>query len=132
MANDSIIARPTNNVRVIVAEASGCCASEVRAVATARPSPSAGHMQPMPVVRPAVAIDATAMRVLLSMVSPFVAVVAISIAGRGPGMGIRLRSAHECGGRNVNRGQDAEDVGLNHAREQAERRHDDWKDKGRD
>ena len=38
MANDSIIARPTNNVRVIVAEASGCCASEVRAVATARPS----------------------------------------------------------------------------------------------
>ena len=42
MASDSIIARPTNNVRVMVAEASGCCAREVRAVATARPSPSAG------------------------------------------------------------------------------------------
>ena len=60
MANDSIIARPTNKVRVIVAEASGCCAREVRAVATARPSPSAGHMQPMPMVMPAVAIDTTA------------------------------------------------------------------------
>src|SRR5476651_444931 len=67
MAVDSIIARPTNRVRVIVAEASGCCAREVRAVATARPSPSAGHMQPMLVVRPAVAIEATAMKVLLSM-----------------------------------------------------------------
>ena len=32
---DSIIARPTNNVRVIVFAASGCCASELNAVATA-------------------------------------------------------------------------------------------------
>src|ERR1022692_4123700 len=105
MANDSIIARPTNNVRVIVAEASGCCASEVSAVATARPSPRAGHMQPMPVVRPAVAIDATAMRVLLSMGSPFVAEVAISMAGRGLGLGIRLQFTDTRGGRDVNRGQ---------------------------
>ena len=70
MANDSIIARPTNNVRVIVAEASGCCAREVRAVATARPSPSAGHIQPMPVVMPAVAIDTTATTVTLSIRDP--------------------------------------------------------------
>src|ERR1035441_1222765 len=70
MANDSIIARPTNNVRVIVAEASGCCASEVSAVATARPSPSAGHIQPMPVVMPALAIDTTATTVTLSIRSP--------------------------------------------------------------
>ena len=35
MANDSIIARPTNRVRVIVLEASGCWASELSAVATA-------------------------------------------------------------------------------------------------
>ena len=38
MAVDSIIARPTNRVRVIVAEASGCCASELSAVATAFPA----------------------------------------------------------------------------------------------
>ena len=43
---DSIIARPTNKVRVMVAEASGCCASELNAVETARPSPSAGPMLP--------------------------------------------------------------------------------------
>ena len=30
MAVDSIIARPTNKVRVMVAEASGCCASEAQ------------------------------------------------------------------------------------------------------
>ena len=36
MAVDSIIARPTNSVRVMVAEASGCWASEVSATATAR------------------------------------------------------------------------------------------------
>src|SRR5271154_2150454 len=70
MAVDSIIARPTNRVRVMVAEASGCCASEVSAVATARPSPSAGHIEPMPIVRPDVAIDTKATRVLLSIGSP--------------------------------------------------------------
>ena len=65
-----VIARPTNNVRVIVAEASGCCAREVRAVAKARPSPRAGHIQPMPVVMPAVAIDTTATTVTLSIRDP--------------------------------------------------------------
>ena len=42
---DSIIARPTNKVRVMVADASGCCASELSAVATALPSASAGPMR---------------------------------------------------------------------------------------
>src|ERR1035438_2780301 len=111
MAVDSIIARPTNSVRVIVAEASGCCARDVRAVATARPSPRAGHMQPMPVVRPAVAIEATATIVLLSMGGPFVAAVAISMAGRRHGLGIRPRFAHTRGGRYVNRGQNGEEIG---------------------
>jgi hypothetical protein len=38
--------RQTNEqVRVMVAEASGCCASELSAVATARPSPSEGPIR---------------------------------------------------------------------------------------
>jgi hypothetical protein len=72
MAVDSIIARPTNSVRVMVEDASGCCARAVSAVDTERPSPSAGHIQPMPVVRPAVAIEATAIRVILSMGFPLI------------------------------------------------------------
>src|SRR5271170_1760913 len=98
MANDSIIARPTNKVRVIVAEASGCCASEVSAVATARPSPSAGHMQPMPVVMPAVAIDTTATTVTLSIRSPFyrgcflpLLMLRFQILRVGLGLNVRLR-----------------------------------------
>src|ERR1035438_2886994 len=70
MAVDSIIARPTNSVRVMVGAASGCCAREVMAEATERPSPSAGPMQPKLVVMPAVAIDTTATMVALSIGSP--------------------------------------------------------------
>src|SRR3989339_999216 len=81
MAVDSIIARPTNRVRVMVAEASGCWASEFSAVATARPSPSAGAMVPKPVVMPAMTMDATAMMVMLSIiVAPLVVIVAVSWA----------------------------------------------------
>src|ERR1700675_1292342 len=105
MANDSIMAKPTNNVRVMVADASGCCASEVRAVATARPSPSAGHIQPRPMVRPAVAIDTIAMRVLLSIRNPFVALVAISLLGRDLGLRNSLRFPHQGSGSDVNSGQ---------------------------
>ncbi len=43
---DSIIARPTNKVRVMVFAASGCWASERKAVETARPSPTAGAILP--------------------------------------------------------------------------------------
>src|SRR5580692_3259796 len=104
MASDSIIAKPTNKVRVMVAEASGCCASEVSAVATARPSPSAGHMHPTPMVSPAVAIETIAMRVLLSIRNPLRGQFGFTYQGRG---------------RDVNPGQNTEDVGLNHAGEQA-------------
>ena len=44
------MAKPTNKVRVMVEEASGCCASEVNAVATARPSAKAGPRHPKLVV----------------------------------------------------------------------------------
>src|ERR1700689_1725866 len=116
MANDSIIARPTNKVRVMVAALSGCCAREDRAIATARPSPSAGPMQPIPMVKPAVTIDASAMRVVLSMGE--------SLFARG-----RL-SAGGCA--DVHRGENAEYIGLDHAGEQTERRHDERKEIGRD
>jgi len=45
---------------------------------------------------------------------------------------LRLGLASARGGRDVNRGQDAEDVGLHHAGEQTERRHDDWEEERRD
>src|ERR1700677_147093 len=109
MAMDSIIASPTNRVRVMVAAASGCCASELNAVATARPWPSAGPMLPTAIVRPAVTMEAIAMSVMLSTGSP------IGVA---------------CGGSDVNRGQNAEYVGLNHAGEQAEHTHRDRENKG--
>ena len=50
------MASPTNRVRVIVVAASGCCARELSAVATARPSPSAGPILPRAIVRPAVVV----------------------------------------------------------------------------
>ncbi len=67
MAVDSIMAKPTNNVLVIVGAASGCCAIESNAVETALPSPIAGIILPTAVVRPAVIIDAIAIIVVLSM-----------------------------------------------------------------
>jgi|GEM_PF-2013006 len=67
IAVDSIIAKPTNNVLVMVDAVSGCCAMELNADATDLPSLNAGNMQPMPVVNPAVTIDATAIRVVLSI-----------------------------------------------------------------
>src|SRR5512132_3754199 len=102
---DSTIARPTNKVRMMVAEASGCCASDVNAVATARPSPRAGPILPRAIVRPAVIIEAIAMSVVLSIVSPFaVSTVSMSV------IRFDLRLAGTRGGRNVHRGQDAEDI----------------------
>lgn len=71
MAVDSIMANPTNNVLVIVGAASGCCAMEFNAADTDLPSPNAGIIQPIPVVSPAVMIDATAIRVVLSIVVLF-------------------------------------------------------------
>ena len=71
IAIDSIMAKPTNNVLVIVGAASGCCAMELNADDTALPSPSAGIIQPMPVVSPAVTIDITAIIVVLSILFLF-------------------------------------------------------------
>jgi hypothetical protein len=51
----------------MVGAASGCCAMELNADDTDFPSPSAGIMQPMPVVIPAVTIDATPIIVILSI-----------------------------------------------------------------
>jgi hypothetical protein len=70
MAVDSIIARPTNKVLVIVGAASGCCAIDVKAVDTALPSPKAGNIHPMLVENPAVTIDATAINDTLSIFNP--------------------------------------------------------------
>src|SRR5664280_3673443 len=128
MAVDSIMARPTNRVRVMVAEASGCWASELRAEATALPSASAGPIVPNPVVRPATTIDATATIVMVSIECPF------RVLARASGccFGLRLGFADAGGGRDVDRRQDAENVGLHHSREEAEGRHEDREDEGRD
>src|ERR1039458_2924908 len=106
---DSIIASPTNKVRVIVDAASGCCASELKAVATARPSPSAGPILPRAIVRPAVTIEAIAMSVILSMLHPFVVGVGVSVLCPW------LRLARARGSRDGNRGQDTEYLRLHHA-----------------
>src|ERR1039458_3279298 len=128
MAVDSIMARPTNRVRLMVAEASGCWASELSAEATALPSASAGPIVPNPVVRPATTIDATATIVMVSIRCPFRVLAKASLCC----LGLRLGFADAGGGRNVDRRQDAENVGLHHSREEAERRHQDREDEGRD
>src|SRR5664279_3390128 len=110
---DSIIASPTNKVRVIVVAASGCCAKELNAVATARPSPSAGPILPRAIVRPAVTIEAMAMSVVLSIV--FASIFVVHRLMPWGAFKVRLTSAR--GRRDVNRGEDAEDVGLYHAGE---------------
>src|ERR1700685_3687560 len=130
MAVDSIMARPTNSVRVIVEDASGCCARELSAVETALPSPSAGPSTPKPVVMPAVTIDATAMMVLLSKVPPSVEPSDASLRRRCAGLGLRSAGAG-CSG-DINRRENAEDVSLHHAGEQTQQRHHDRKDERRD
>src|SRR5579875_1989939 len=97
----------------MVDDASGCWARAVRAVATDRPSPSAGAMQPMAVVMPAVAIEVTAIRVILSITIPWSFPVGVLTRRH------RFRFACTRGGGDVDRGQDAEDVRLHHAREQS-------------
>ena len=56
------------------------------------------------------------MRVMLSIVSPLLSSFMLQVLRR-----LRLGLAGARGGRDVNRGQDAEDVGLHHAGEQTER-----------
>src|ERR1700679_3920596 len=96
----------------MVAAASGCCAIDERAMATALPWPKAGPMQPMPIVMPAVMIDAVAIQMALSMSTLF--------------------CGDSCGGRDVNRSQDTKDVGLDHACQETQCRHQQRKQQGRD
>src|ERR1700723_4005584 len=98
MAVDSIIANPTKSVRVIVAGGSGGCASAVSAVATDRPSPRAGPMHPKLIVMPDVAIEATAITVVLSIL--FLWLV------QGLWCCFRLGFARARGGRDGDRGQE--------------------------
>src|SRR5271170_84112 len=120
MAIDSIIARPTNKVRVMVVAASGCCASELKAVETARPSPRAGAMLPNAIVTPAVMIETIAIRVMLSIcILSLLVVLVSSFAGSR-------------GGCDVNGCEDAENVSLHHAGEQTEQVHKDREYEGRD
>src|ERR1700691_2096968 len=118
MAVDSIMARPTNSVRVIVADASGCCASELSAVDTALPSPSAGPRTPKPVVMPAVTIDATATMVMLSKVPP--SVEPVDPSPRHLCARHRLRRAGTGCCRDIHRRENAEDVSLHDAGEQTQ------------
>src|ERR1700683_4662937 len=98
----------------MVAEASGCWARELSAVATAFPSASAGPMVPKPVVMPAMTIDATdnshAIHIYLLL---------FSCSCFDTSCGLRLGLIRSRSGRDVNRCQDAENVGLHHAGEQA-------------
>ena len=89
MAVDSIIASPTNKVRVMVEEASGCCASELNAVATALPSASAGPMHPKLVVMPAMMIEVMAISVMLSIGYPYVVGVSWFRSGFGSEPGLK-------------------------------------------
>ena len=77
----------------MVAEASGCCASALSAVATDRPSPSAGAMHPRPIVRPAVTIEAMATRVMLSIVCPLADSLLFHALGAGIGLRVRVAAA---------------------------------------
>src|ERR1700726_763557 len=97
------MANPTNNVRVIVEDASGCWASAPNAAATARPWPSPGPTAPMAMVSPAERIDAAAMIVMLSILSPCLGCLVLGLPVFGTGSGC-----------DVNQGQDAKNIGLDH------------------
>ena len=109
----------------MVLEASGCWASEVSAVATALPSASAGPRLPK---RDGDAGDDDGCHRDNRHAVHGVSFGARRLVQLDAGLGLRAAR----GGRDVDRGQDAEDVGLHHAGQQTERRHDDRKDEGRD
>src|ERR1039458_2638847 len=126
MTRDSIIASPTNKVRVMVEEASGCWASAVSANATALPCASDGPMAPIAVVIPAMTIDTTATIVMLSTVSPLCCDSSRCNALRR----LMLGFTNPGRGRDVHSRQDAEYISLHHAGQLAEQGHDDRKDEG--
>jgi hypothetical protein len=102
---------------VIVGAASGCCAIELRAVATALPSLSAGNIQPMPVVKPAVIIDAIAIASTaeLSIFSSFILLL------RFYSFNSFCMFLYGCC--NINSCQNAKYVSLYHTCKQAEQLH---------
>jgi hypothetical protein len=71
MAVDSIMARPTNKVQLIVDASSGCWAIAVMAREIAIPSPIPGPIEPMPIVIPDATMEATAIQVVESMRKSF-------------------------------------------------------------
>jgi len=62
------MAKPTNRVRVITSEESGCWAKDARADATAFPCARAGNIHPIPVVNPAMMIEMNPIKVELSII----------------------------------------------------------------
>jgi hypothetical protein len=76
-----------------------------------RTNASAGPIVPKPVVTTAMTIDATAIVVMLAIGSPLVAGTNVPMDY----LGFSFRLADPRGGHDVNRSQDAEDVGLHHA-----------------
>ncbi len=106
----------------MVAEASGCCASDVSAVATAFPSASAGIMQPMLVANAAQMIDTIPIIAILSMSCPLLSFVGECAASRSCSslfvdlvLDILFAFPRLCGRRDVDGGEDAENVGLHHS-----------------
>src|ERR1019366_3505133 len=113
MAMDSIMASPTNRVRLMVPASSGCWAMELRACTMAFASPRAGAIDPMAMHRAAATIDVMPITVTLFMLRSFV--VELRLDGRG----------------DVHRRQNGKDVGLNQARQQPEHLHDEWESERR-
>src|SRR5208282_4020564 len=114
MAMDSIIASPINRVRLMVPASSGCWAMELSACTMAFASPRAGAIDPMAMHRAAATIDVMPIIVTLFMF-------------RSSQVELRLD-----GGGDINRRQDGKEVGLNQARQQAERLHDERESQRRD
>src|SRR6056297_1000385 len=130
MAVDSIMARPTKRVRLIVFDSSGCWAMAWSAWATARPSPRAGPTEPMAIARAALAIEMNAVRLVGSTLVLLRVVHGVTVPGRS--CGLLLLPIGGGGRRDVDHGEHGEDVGLDQAREEAESAHDDGKDERRD
>src|SRR5205823_13625826 len=120
MAIDSIMARPTNRVRVMAPASSGCWAIAVRACITARPSERAGPMVPIAVVRPAVMIETRPMIVTVS-IALFLLLGNCLVwrLPRGRPRTLPPFLVHGGGRSNIDRGQYRKDVGLDHADQEA-------------
>src|SRR5690606_8830504 len=104
MAHDSTSAMPINSVRLIVFASSGCWAIDASAWTSARASPTAGAIEPIVIVSPAVKIETIPMSVVSSMNQ------ALLIA---------------CGRSNEHGRQNGEDICLNQPNDEAKQLHDD-------